>query len=262
MSVSRVAIVVQARMSSRRLPGKVLAPLAGAPAIVRMLERVARVAGAQFHVVATSDEPSDDPLADACGARGIPIARGPLDDVLARVLAAVPSGYDTVVRLTGDCPLVDPRLVDRHIDRFLREQPWAQYVTNAVVRTQPDGLDVEVVARDLLARADREARTPFDREHVLSWVRRRARTLPITQEVDLSSLRWTLDTAADYEVISAIYDSLHPDNPEFESRDVYHLLVRRPELIHVAGKRSLSRAERAAWVDRIESHLATKDSEA
>jgi spore coat polysaccharide biosynthesis protein SpsF len=257
---SRVAVVVQARMSSTRLPGKVLRPLAGAPALARMMERVARVSLAQSIVVATSDRADDDPLAEMCGAHGIPISRGPLDDVLARFVQAVPPEFDTVVRLTGDCPLIDPALVDRHVELFLRDRSRSRYVTNAVERTFPDGLDVEVVARDLLVRAEREADSAFDREHVLTWAREHARLEPVTQPSDLSALRWTLDTSADYDAISAIYEALYPECPEFSSGDVYRLLVRRPELIRIEGRDELDPRERTSWVDRIRAHLESGES--
>jgi spore coat polysaccharide biosynthesis protein SpsF (cytidylyltransferase family) len=230
----RVVIVVQARMSSRRLPGKAVAPLADEPAIVRMMERVGRIAGAAHRVVATSRDPSDDALAAVCAAHGIACARGPLDDVLGRVAGAVPPECDVVVRLTGDCPLVDPLLVDRHLERFAAEQPWAEYVTNAVVRTYPDGLDVEVVCRDILVQADRCATDPADREHVTPWIKRHARMVPMAQEVDLSSLRLVLDTPADYEAIRSIYADLHSTDAAFGTTDIYKLLLRRPELIRVA----------------------------
>jgi spore coat polysaccharide biosynthesis protein SpsF len=254
-----VAIVVQARVSSSRLPGKVLKPLAGAPAIIRMMERVARVGGVRHCVLATSVESSDDPLAELCREHGIVTSRGPLDDVLARVLAAVPPVFDTVVRLTGDCPLVDPALVERHIDLYLHERPDAEYVTNAVVRSWPAGLDVQVVGRDLLVRADREATTAYDREHVLTWVRGRARMVSVTQSIDLSALRWTLDTASDYEVLSAIYGELYPRDSRFTSRAVYRLLCRRPELIRVTDRERLSDDERSVWVARIRAQLETTE---
>lgn len=255
----RVAVVVQARMSSTRLPGKVLRPLAGAPALARMMERVARVSLAHSTVVATSDRADDDPLVEMCEARGILVSRGPLDDVLARVLRAVPPDFDTVVRLTGDCPLVDPALVDRHVETFLRARPRSEYVTNAVVRTYPDGLDVEVVSRDLLVRAEREAATAYDREHVLTWAREHARMEPLTQSADLSALRWTLDTPRDYDAISGIYAALYPERPEFSSGDVYRLLVRRPELIRVEGTDELDPGERISWVGRIRAHLESRE---
>ncbi|MDX1387850.1 MAG: glycosyltransferase family protein [Acidobacteriota bacterium] len=259
MNDSRVAVVVQARMSSRRLPGKVLAPLAGAPALVRMMERVARVRGVERPVVATSTDPSDDRIVDVCARHEIACVRGPLDDVLGRFLLAAPAGCGIVVRLTGDCPLIDPGLVERHIEVFRREQPWIEYVSNAVVRTMPDGLDVEVVSRRILEEADRQAVSDHDREHVTPWVRRRARSLAVTQEIDLAELRWTLDTPSDLAVIAEVYAELYETEPRFDSVDIYRLLVRRPELIHVAGATTPPDAARAEWRRRIEAHLFTVD---
>jgi spore coat polysaccharide biosynthesis protein SpsF len=251
----RVAVIVQARMNSRRLPGKALAPLAGAPAIVRMLERVRRVRRAAHHLVATSDAASDDPLAIACQDRGIPCARGPLDDVLGRMIAAVPRGCDVVVRLTGDCPLIDPVLVDRHIERFAEEGPLAQYVSNAVERTFPDGLDVEVVSLETLAEAGRSATDLFDREHVTPWIQRNARATAVTQRVDLSALRWVLDTPDDYAALSAVYTALHPENPRFDTRAVCELLMRRPELVRVADG-----ASAPDMIERMSRWLAGEES--
>ncbi len=250
----KIAVVVQARMSSTRLPGKVLRPLAGAPSIVRMIERLDGLDA----TVATSVDPSDDQLAEVCAASGIRCVRGDLNDVLGRLCDAVPLDCEAVVRLTGDCPLIDSAIVRAHIAAFEREQPWAEYVTNALVRTQPDGLDVEVVRRDVLERARNEACTKYDREHVTPWVRRRARTLPFTQEVDLSALRWTLDTPDDYDNISAIYDALHPVDPSFDSGAVYQLLVAEPQLIRVAGI-ELDDEGRRHWVSEIRRHIEECD---
>lgn len=246
-------------MGSTRLPGKVLAPLAGEPAIARMMERVAGIDRADLRVVATSTDPADNALVEACASRGIECIRGPLDDVLARFLLAVPEDHEIVVRLTGDCPLVDPGLVDRHLDVFLEGQPHAGYVTNAATRTMPDGLDVEVLPRRLLEDAKRRATDDRDREHVTPWIARHARTVPVTQKVDLSALRWTLDTPRDLEILSAVYEELYSADRVFDSTDVYELLLRRPELIHVAGTAALSANERAEWRARIEAHLVTLD---
>ena len=255
MTFAGTCVVVQARMGSRRMPGKIFAPLAGEPALLRMMQRVAAVRGAAIRVVATSTEAADDAVIELCERHGIDCARGPLDDVLARVLEAAPAACDTVVRLTADCPLVDPALVDRHIERFVAEE--AVYVTNAVERTMPDGLDVEVISRAMLERAAALATERFDREHVTPWIRRHARTVHVTQPVDLSALRWTVDESRDHEVIATIYDELHHDDAIFDSEDVYRLLLRRPELLHVDGRDELGEQERLLWRDLIESHLAT-----
>jgi spore coat polysaccharide biosynthesis protein SpsF len=230
-----VAAIISARMSSRRMPGKVLAPLAGAPAIVRMVERARRATLLDAVIVATSIDPSDDPLVEILSAASIPHHRGSLDDVLDRFVAALPAGATAAIRLTGDCPLIDPGIVDRAIARYFEEQPWADYVTNAVVRTHPDGLDVEVIRPSLLRRAAREATSAWDREHVTPWIQRRARIVPIADDVDRSRLRWTLDTPADYAFIAAIYDALHGACPAFSTADVLALLEARPELARIGG---------------------------
>ena len=227
--------------------------LAGAPAIHRVMQRLDRVRRADVRILATSTDPSDDALADAGARPGWTVVRGPLDDVLARFDGAAPADVDAVVRITADCPMVDPELVDRHIQVFLNEQPWAEYVSNAVVRTQPKGLDVEVVSRAMLSRAHREAVRDYDREHVLPWVQRRGRIVPVAQDVDLSSLRWTVDTPADYAAAAAIFDAL--GGAAFSSRDVYALLLEQPGLIHIRPDGTTTADERAEMARRIEAHL-------
>jgi spore coat polysaccharide biosynthesis protein SpsF (cytidylyltransferase family) len=175
--------------------------------------------------------------------------RGPLNDVLARVMNAVPPQCDVVVRLTGDCPLVDPRVVDLHLEAFDAAPPGTEYVTNAVDRTYPDGLDVEVMSRHVLATADREATTDFDREHVTPWIQRHARIVHVRQSVDLSALRWVLDTPSDYACIAAIYAALLPRDEAFDSRAVYRLQAARPELIRVAGDIAVS--EMVTRIERL-----------
>lgn len=246
--MSSTAIIVQARTSSRRMPEKVLAPLAGEPALARMMERVARVRHPHRALVATSVDSSDDAIEQLCRERGIECVRGSLDDVLGRFIHAMPEGTDVVVRLTGDCPLIDPHLIDEAIALFQGND--VDYVSNAVVRTQPDGLDVEVMSAALLLEAHGAATRQHDREHVTPWVQRRARQLPLAQDIDLSALRWTLDTPDDYRSIAAIYERLHPRNPRFETRHVYQLLVEEPGLIHLAA------GEPALYRERIQNHLA------
>src|SRR5262245_17522541 len=160
--MSSIAIIVQARMSSTRLPGKILKPLAGAPSLARLLERLARVQRADERIVATSDDASDDPVAALCKERGIRCVRGSLDDVLARYhKAAVEAGAGVVVRVTGDCPLVDPGVVDACIGLFLENENQVDYASNVDERTYPDGLDVEVASFGALDEAMRRARGPW-----------------------------------------------------------------------------------------------------
>lgn len=245
--MNRTAILVQARMSSQRLPGKVVLPFAGEPAIVRMMERVARCHEAQHQLVVTSTHQTDDTLAHLCAARGCEVFRGSLEDVLGRFAEACPADVDVVVRLTGDCPLVDPGLVDAHVRAFRQAGPGLDYLSNAVERTFPDGLDVEVFTRAALEEAARAATEPRDREHVTPWIIRNTRRGAFTQAIDLAALRWTLDTEDDYTNISAVYEALWPSRPDFDRFDVYRLLVARPDLIRVAERSSLEPDELETW---------------
>jgi spore coat polysaccharide biosynthesis protein SpsF len=236
-----ILAVIQARMSSTRLPGKVLMPLAGAPMILRQVERVARSRRIDRLVVATSAEPSDDPLAKVLEGAGVDCFRGPLDDVLGRFIGALDAfgPAEAVVRLTGDCPLADWTLIDAVIAR--REETGADYASNVWgARTWPKGLDAEVVASAVLREAAAEAETPYEREHVTPFVYGRPERYLIegvSQGHDEGDVRWTVDRPDDYAFVSAVYEALHPANPAFTSDDVRALVRARPDLQMVGGDR-------------------------
>jgi spore coat polysaccharide biosynthesis protein SpsF (cytidylyltransferase family) len=219
--------ILQARMSSTRLPGKVMRPLLGQPMIARQLERLARCRRVGRFVVATSVEPADDVLARQCSTLGIDCVRGPLDDVLERfMIAAEPYHPDHVVRLTADCPLADWEVVDDLV--ALHVGGGYDFSTNAIHRTYQHGLDCEIASYDTLKAAAAEAKHPYDREHVMPFIydpnqRFRIGHLMRSDE-DLSFMRWTVDFEADYALIKAIYEALYPGNPAFTSRDVMALL--------------------------------------
>ena len=227
-------------MNSSRLPGKVLADLAGEPMIIRQLQRIRRARTLTKVVVATSGEASDDPLARTLRERGWPVYRGALDDVLGRMCAAVrwatPAGACThVVRLTADCPLADPEVIDEAVRLALASR--AAYVSNCERRTYPDGLDVELIAADALFTAAARARDGYEREHVTPYVRTRPAQFPqahLTQAPDRSALRWTVDRPEDLAFVRRVYEALLPGLPEFTSQDVLDLLDQRPELAAAA----------------------------
>ena len=194
--------VVQARMSSTRLPGKVLADVCGEPMLVFQLKRLERASRVERIVVATSDEASDDPIADA-----VPnVYRGPLDDVLARFVGAMGDWHAPVVRITGDCPFTDPGVVDSVIELF-ESTPGCAYASNIEPRVHPDGLDVEVVAADALRAVAAEATDAEAREHVTPAVRRDPERFPdaaLDGDRSLAGLRWTVDLERDLEFVRLV----------------------------------------------------------
>jgi spore coat polysaccharide biosynthesis protein SpsF len=235
--------ILQARTSSTRLPGKVLKDLAGAPMILRQIERVRRARRIGRLVVATSVDRSDDPLAEAVGAAGVEVYRGPLDDVLARFVGALDAyPADHVVRLTGDCPLTDPDVIDACVTCHL--QSGADYTSNTPeIHAFPKGLDVEVVTAGALRRAAAEASTPEEHEHVTwgLWTKPdRWKIAWLTSPgADDNDIRWTVDTADDFAFVEAVYAGLYPANPAFTSEDIRAFVGGRPDLARFGGHRRL-----------------------
>lgn len=229
--VNSVAIFLQARMSSTRLPGKVLMPLAGEPALARQIERVLRSNCPQL-VLLTSEEPSDDPLEQLASDLGVACFRGSLPDVLGRYAGALERyPCEHIVRLTGDCPLADWTVIDRVVAHHLHG--GFDYSTNTLVRRDPQGLDVEVVKADCLRAAAMQSQDPYEREHVMPHFYRqpeRFRLGSVESPVDRSALRWTLDYPQDYQFIAAVYERLYPLNPAFSTAEVLALLDQEPSL--------------------------------
>ena len=238
-----ILAVLQARTSSTRLPGKVLLPLAGASMIVRQIERVARARRIDRLVVATSGETGDDALAAVAAEAGAGVFRGALDNVLARFIGALeafgPASH--VVRLTADCPLADPEIIDATIDHVTRA--GADYGSNTPPkRTFPKGLDVEVMTAEALIDAGRRATTPEEREHVTWSLHRRGdlyRQAFLSQEADEGEVRWTVDYPHDYAFVCAVYETLYPANAAFTSEDVRKLVRSRPDLAMLGGERRI-----------------------
>ena len=224
--------VLQARMSSTRLPGKVLEPILDVPMIGRQVERLQRATGMDGLVVATSMDPGDDALADYVATLGVPVVRGSLDDVLARFVQAIDEhSIDTVVRLTADCPLASPAVIDAVIADFATG--GADYVSNTLTPTYPDGVDVEVVRADVLRWVASNSDDPHEHEHVTLGVYRRPERFVVRNVAgaeDLSDLRWTVDNPDDLAFVREVYARLYPGNPAFELADVLALLEREPGL--------------------------------
>lgn len=233
-----IAVVVQARTGSTRLPGKVLLPLAGAPLLTRMLERV-RAARTPFAlIVATTTAVDDDPVEALCREQNVDCYRGHPTDLLDRhYRAAAIAGAGAVVKIPSDCPLIDPAVIDRVLQRFCDLSPNVDFVSNLHPATYPDGNDVEVMRMDALEAAWREAQRDYEREHTTPflWERpERFRTANVEWETGLDysmSHRWTIDYPEDYGFISRVYDQLWtPARPVFTLADVLALLEREPAL--------------------------------
>lgn len=228
-----VLAVLQARMASSRLRGKVLRPLLDAPMILQQWRRITRSQTISSFVVATSSEPEDDILEAFCLHHGMPVIRGAHVDVLTRFLQVLPAYPEAqhIVRLTADCPLADPEIIDACVRLHLREQP--DYTSNCLARSYPKGLDAEIMTRATLLRLDREAVAADEREHVTLYIYRhkeRFRTASERQAEDDSAMRWTVDTPEDFRFVEAVYRALYPSNPDFSWREVKRLLAQHADI--------------------------------
>lgn len=226
----KIVAIVQARMGATRFPGKVLRTIGGVPMIGLLLQRLSRSKRLSQIVVATSVDPRNEPLAEYVRSIGYVAFQGSENDVLDRYFhAARQAEADVVVRITGDCPLVDPTLVDAVIEKYL--ESGADYVGNTMPPLFPDGLDTEVFSFAALSRAHAESTTKPQREHVTIYLRE----TPVFQRVnfphasDLSAYRWTVDERADFEVISAVFERFAP-RIDFSWREVLDLQQREPAL--------------------------------
>jgi len=229
-----IGAIVQARMLSKRLPGKVLKEILGKPVIGHVLERLSRSKKIDRIVLATSVDKSNDPLEAYVRSIGTDVFRGSEEDVLDRYYqCAKEFGADVIVRVTADCPLLDHRVVDQVIARFLKEK--ADYVSNVVELTFPDGLDTEVFSMAALSKAWKEAKAQGEREHVTTLFRQSDRfsKVNVANETDLSTERWTVDYAEDFKVITAIFAALHPRDPDFGMQDVLKFKREHPEVFAI-----------------------------
>jgi spore coat polysaccharide biosynthesis protein SpsF len=227
----KIAAIIQARMSSKRLPGKVLMDLGGETVLARVVRRLRRATLIEEIVVATTSSPADHAIVRECQRLSVGVFRGEENDVLDRYYhAAQWIGADGIVRITSDCPLIDPEITDQTIRSFLERRP--DYASNALQRTYPRGLDTEVMTWEALASAWREARLSYQRAHVTPYIYEnpdRFDILSVKGTADYSSHRWTLDTEEDLAFIRAVYDRLGNDD-SFSWCDVLALLEQEPEL--------------------------------
>lgn len=230
----KVVAIVQARTGSTRLPGKVLMDLEGETVLACVVHRLRRARLIDEVLVATTDRAADDVIVKECRSLSVLVSRGDENDVLDRYFrAAQLAKADVVVRITSDCPLIDPEVTDKTIAAFLEAAP--DYASNALARTYPRGLDTEVMSVAALGRAWHGARKRYEREHVTPYIYEHPaefKLLSVTDDADYSGHRWTVDTPEDLEFVRAVCARLR-DNPTFLWRDVLDLLDREPELMEL-----------------------------
>lgn len=250
---SRVIAIIQARMGSSRLPGKVLLDIAGRPMLERVVARTSRATSVNQVLVATTTDASDDPVADCCDSMSVPYTRGSLHDVLDRYYqAAKPSEADVIVRVTGDCPVIDPLLIDECVTTLL--EGTFDFTCNRLpppfTRTYPIGLDTEVCTFQALDCAWKEATQTFHREHVMPYLYegvvlkavsdrvsagvspRRFKIAQMHHNVDYGAYRWTVDTPEDLEFMRQVYARFH-GRDDFSWKEVLDLVHNQPELMNI-----------------------------
>lgn len=231
----KVVAIIQARMGSTRLAGKVLEDLGGDMVLARVVNRTRRAKTLNSIVVATTKQPADDAIVGLCKERGWLLFRGSEEDVLDRYYkAALAFEADVVVRITSDCPLIEPEIIDRMIGEFLSSRPEIDYLSNSLQRTFPQGLDVEVMSFDALKTIWQEDRDPESREHVTPYIRRHPEKFHIrnvANDTDYSYMRWTVDTIEDLTFVRKIYE--HFQNDTFTWKEVLHLLETHPEWLEI-----------------------------
>ena len=235
--------VVQARMGSSRLPGKVLMAILGKPMLWHLVKRLEHVRGISSIIVATSDREQDNRIREFCLDHEFSFFCGNEDDVLDRFYqAAKNTDASEVIRITGDCPLVDSRTISELIEKFRSDQlDFCGVATGAGVASEhginryPDGLDAEIMKFEVLEQAWSEAQKPFEREHVTPFIWKRPDRFKIgtlyAHDRDYSNYRWTVDNREDFELIFWVYEQLYPADANFGLTDVANLMDRFPEMI-------------------------------
>ncbi len=232
----RIIAVLQARMTSTRLPGKVLMPLAGAPLLSRVIERVSRISGLDGIVVAIPSGDKQLPIVElVAGIPEVDLVSGSEDDVLDRTLyAATSAGATAIVRITTDCPLIDPEVSSAVLGAF--RKLGISYARTAISHGYPMGFDTEVISVDALKIAASESSDPYEREHVTPFIWRqpeRFESIVLSCMPDRRHWRLTVDTPEDYRLVSTVYDELANVSPSFGMRELDALFKRRPELLEL-----------------------------
>lgn len=233
----KTEIYVQARMGSTRLPGKVMLPVLNKTLLEYLLERLADVKEADTIAILTTTNPADDNIVSFCKERNILCYRGSEENVLERYFeVAKKRKPDAIIRITSDCPLIDPDIVDKTIKAYKENFPSYDYVSNSLEHTFPRGLDVEVFSYTALEETFKNAIREDEKEHVTPYIYRHPEKFKlknIYSDQDLSSLRLTVDTKEDFKLIRLILEHLYPQKPHFRLRDILELLRNHPNWIEI-----------------------------
>ncbi|KAB2909834.1 MAG: glycosyltransferase family protein [Ignavibacteriales bacterium] len=239
----KIATVVQARLSSTRLPGKVMLPLAGAPLLQRLIERIEASVLKGTIIVATSNQPSDDPLEEFCNEKGFRIFRGSMDDLLQRHVGAGESmNAEHLLKIPSDVPLIDHEIINRVVLFYFKNEGEFDYFSNLHPATYPDGNDVEIMSMAALRKANVEAFHNFEREHTTPYLWENPDKFKIGNlEWDMGSdysmtHRWTIDYPEDYQFIKTVYDRLWSPDRHFTIYDILNLLEKEPEIMQINSK--------------------------
>ena len=233
----KIVATIEARMTSSRLPGKVLLPVLGQPMLHHLITRLRAVKSINEIVIATTTNVTDDVLVEFAAKEKVMVFRGSELDVMARVIGAAElGGADVIVEITGDCPIIDPDIVEQTIQMYLHHD--AAYVSNAHIRSYPDGMDTQVFRLYTLKKSASLTTDPLDREHVSLHIRNHPELFTKVHLVAPPSLCWpelglTLDEPKDYELLKNIIEHFGPDNPLFSCLDVVRLLRQKPEWVAI-----------------------------
>ena len=231
MQKNRIVAIIQARMGSTRLPEKILKKLAGQPMLARVVTRCQQASTLDEVVIATTTQAKDDVIVDLCRQNHWQYFRGSEEDVLARYHEAAKVYHaEAIVRVTSDCPLIDPTIIDQHVHCLLSSWNSVDFVTNMMRQTFPLGLAVEALPFDVLTRMDRMSTTAYLREHVTTLAYEKPEWFSVAHichDTDLSEMRWTVDTQEDFDFIRRIYD--HFGHDRFSWQEVLSVLAKHPE---------------------------------
>ena len=233
----KVLVIVQARMTSTRLPGKIMMEVCGKPLLEHQINRLKGVKTADEIVVATTTNSIDNIIIDLCKKLNISFHRGSENDVLGRYYeTAIKYKGDIIVRITSDCPVIDPDVVDHIIDFYIKYKDKYDYVSNTLFRMYPRGMDTEVFSFKALKETHVEATKQMDREHVTSFIHQQPQRYclcNVPYDSDESHHRWTVDTQEDLELVTKIFDSLFYVNPEFSLEDILDLVDKNQDWINI-----------------------------